>query len=59
MYADIEVSEVVVMWHSTDSWNTITCFSASSLLIAQGYAYGSAINLSVSFMILFGSAISS
>jgi hypothetical protein len=57
VYADVEVSEVIVMWDSTDSWNPIVYSSASRSSTAHGGAYGSAINLSVSFMILFGNAI--
>lgn len=57
VYADVEVSKVIVMWDSTDSWNPMIYSSASRSSTAHGCAYGSAINLSVSFIILFGNAI--
>lgn len=58
MYLDVKVAEVVFMWNSVDAWySRVTRQRQSRMRFDMSKAYGSAINLSVSLMILFGRAM--
>ena len=55
MYLHVEVPQVIFMRYGADTGHSAMAFSSVVSMLRQ-YSYGSAINLSVSFMILFGSA---
>jgi hypothetical protein len=57
MDANVKVSQIILVWHGTDPWYTARINPNCYAHVFGIATHGSAINLSVSLIIRFGSAI--